>query len=1462
MGLFSWIKEKYYDNRLEKADNLVEQGSLSEAEEIYRDLLGKQERAVVNLADMFVNHSNKVEEKLSALKSIVELRDYTDENNGSDFEQKLSSHIDNIEKMSSEMFNKGRYHEAVLLIDAIGQYRKNKDLVEKKHKLHAYLAFSKSQQTSDYVKLLTETIDELKQYEKGKSADISYFIKSLKSKNRFVRIVHLLIPFLSIDIEYKKTAIESIVEVVLKKDDDIKNPSTLSSICPDKNLCAEAAQELVKLSHQAAKKSDFKTSVLYDDFASEFCSSDNQFNNSRCTHILEELSSRANAKEISKLLKTAKDLKLTSAQVDSLKSRISLIAQSAKPEDALEICRLFPLEKTFDSIYITKSEQLVSAGKNRFINENELLQIIKTNSDEDTFTDVISPFVGIKFFEKIFLDSAIAKIQRHKSTSFLEKYWGIKESPIYFEELIIPSSSIAKDFVKFISNKHKLFLHTKELRSTFCKSLDKLKDNTYAYSAAEYLIQKKCDINSYYITVALKETERKSLSQSLDVINHSLSVLLDEKLLNKKKQIIRLLIEEGNYDIAEREIKSLANVDKETETLCAELYYTHGKTAKEYNEKKDLFFLTLDVCEQGKVFPSFDSKKVGLLNEISKLAKLAYAEKRESEAYDVLSRIVSYSTYWLPLYIELRNNDLAKQETLGKKVRFTEESISQIVTCVPKTKEINSSLYFSLWDNYIDLLSEKQKSQPKDKAIESLQKVRSLIKDNCSEKYVAEKNENLTKELVKIEWSYATELEADLDFVNAIKLYEAVKSEKVSSYQGRSELRALICSIKANKVNATLEKRIYTALNIKSHESLKDDLAYRYAYYLLQNTRPGDAEKLLKKYLPNESTLLGLCESIYIKESEKYLTEFNQKIQEIAKGSMSVDAATSFLKEIDNYKARISNRLPDTTSKFESYKKKIESYILREMFYKEQYESLFEKLLSMYPKFMDNDNQFRNVAIAALGLVESGNAKGANLKYAISIWLSAVYTDRLFVKSLDYTSWDDDFTFTLQDSYGQTDEYDYDNLPENINFDEPVDNHNIAIKDVQESLSSRMETFIRDNYPKSEQFFNDEKDALNGLIDLNLDQDCIIASPYLSSKINKVKKSIKSSIDYDVEQGYDNKEDALKLGVTYGFTDSIYSDYSDAQQKVEQCKSSVKASLSTIRTAFASLPQIRSYSKLYASLKSFVSSRMNEDIKSQMDYKQFIDSYEIICKAFKEAPLSLSFSNYANGEIVRRLNNDEMQLRDGVGYMVRVYNIAPSSIQVKKNLEGMLQGLAIQAEQYNSSSDRAIVDRAVQNTGNVFKAVVEDARVQSKLSGIVAKVNGNSMSKDKALKEVYELYKTNPNNDRICENLVTLCDMCIMEYIIGDKWGSSSVKTILNALNNNKSAAFNRHKVKLAQSYSRIWNQIPYENRLLLSGGIGYGTSLNDKGLALKAGLDYYKKLGDVPSSRGLGGIFGTDLPF
>lgn len=1440
MGLISWIKGKYYDSRLDKADRLVSENSLDQAEEIYRSLLGNQDLAIVHIADMFVSHSQGVEGKLKTLKDIVDLQGYSNEQNRQDYERCLTTHLNNIESFANDRFRGESYHDAALLIDAIQTYRENNSAYdEKRHRYHAYLAFSKSQQTSFYDLFINETIAELNQYEQGRTSDIKAFVDLLKSKNRYSRIIKLLIPFLSLDEDFKNLAIDAVVNVVLKKDEDVKNPKKISEFCPDSSLCKDAANELVSLSASSAKKSDYKTSVLFDSFASEYFSSDNQFNNTRCVHVLEELSVRANATEVKQLLKMAKDLKLTDAQIDSLKMRIAKIAEKADPESAINISRLFISEKTFALIYINQAENLVSNGNQSKINDGELKQLINDNTDEDTIVDVLSPFVSISSLEKLFFDSAISKIKRHKSMSFLEIYWDIKESTIFFATLISPSSDIAKEVVKFVSDKHKKFLHTKELKSAFCKSLDSLNDNTYAYTASEYLIQKKCDVNSYYVTVSLNESKNKKLPDAISIINHSISVLSDKLLLERKKQIIRQLIKEKNFELSEKEAKSLVGVDNEVETLLAEVYYNRGKFASETSEKKECYYLVLGLCEDGEVNSSFKSSKEDVIKGLVLLSRNAYDSGKEQEAYEILDRIKGYQTYWLPLYIELRNRDFSKVSSLVQKIKFEEDTISQISESVENAKDIKDSSYYALWDSYIDLLYNKAKSQPKEKAIDSFVKVRTLLNAQCNSDYAKEKVDILTKDIVKLEWSCATELESDLEYDRAIALYEAVKSENLPSYKGRAELRSLICNVKSGTIDTSKEQRIFNALDLKSHESLKDDLAYRYACYLLQSTRPADAEKLLKKYLPNETSLLTLCENIYIKESEKFLLEFNKKIKSVIEGTMTVAEATSFLQEIDQYKAKISSKLTDTSSKFNSYKSKLESYILREMFNEEQYDKAFDKLIAMYPAYIENDNQFRNVAIAALGVVESGKAKEKILKYAISIWLSAVYTDRLFVKSLDYTSWDDDFTFTLQGSLGQTN--DYDNLPDNINFDDPVDNHNIAIKDVQVSLSSRMETFIRDNYPKYEQFFTDEKKALDDLMELNLDQDCITASPYLANQLSTVRKSIKEALDYEIGQGYGNDEDVLHLGVRYGLSGNEYSTYKEAQQLSESCKNSISGSLTTIRSAFSSLSEIRNFSKLYASLKSFVSSRMNEDIKSKLDYKKFIDVYEIICQSFNEAPLSLAFSNYANGEVVHRLNDDSMKERDGAVLLARVYKIAPSSIQVKQNLEGVLKALVRICVEDNRQADKQALKDAVQIAGPSYQKIVDWAM-------IVQKVNNDKMSKKDALNEVYKIYLNNKNDDDVCENLATLCDICIWEYVVGDSYQSYSVKSVLDKILQNRSTSFKNHSGTFASSFFKIMQGLSDENRM----SIMLGLNLNSKGQALRKGLAYFVSFspdGTIPDS-------------
>src|SRR5574344_2091231 len=141
---------------------------------------------------------------------------------------------------------------------------------------------------------------------------------------------------------------------------------------------------------------------------------------------------------------------------------------------------------------------------------------------------------------------------------------------------------------------------------------------------------------------------------------------------------------------------------------------------------------------------------------------------------------------------------------------------------------------------------------------------------------------------------------------------------------------------------------------------------------------------------------------------------------------------------------------------------------------------------------------------------------------------------------------------------------------------------------------------------------------------LNLDESFIMATPYLAKSNGRIHKSISDALDHDYEQNYDNNEDVLLSGVTYGLSNEVYSEYSNAQNALENCKKSLSGTVPNIRSAFSLISKVKEFDNLYSSLKSFVSTSLNDDIKADMDFKKFLDRYEIVCNALNDPAISLS----------------------------------------------------------------------------------------------------------------------------------------------------------------------------------------------------------------------------------------------
>lgn len=1448
MRLVSWIKTKYYNHKLSQADKFVVNGDFAQAQIIYESLLGRQPFAEVHLAKMLVNNASSVSEKLDVLKRLLELRQTVSEESYDDLNSTLNKYVFSIESLASSCFSAENYKDAVDLIVSIRDFRKGKQYYDKVNRYKAYYSFKTANteplQTSG---LFNDSVQYLISLSYAPVSEIKELIKILEKQYRFARGIKFLIQLQSVGNWIKDIIFDYIVNVISNNDSELKNVKHYSDFCSDKKICQESASDLYKRSSKKAQAKDYAAAVLYDSFILEYLSEDNAFNFDRCSHILEELSGRADALEIKNLWTLAQSLKLSPAQLSKLEKRINEIAVAANPDKAIAICHLYIGIPSFDKVYLEKALSLAKAGWE--IDVSELRRVINNQTDESSLPNTVAPFVAyLPILEKEFVAAAIIAIKQKGSTELLDKYWNVLNDSRFIEALINKSFAGWKKFAYHIAANHNRYLDKKDFIKVFCDSIRDTEDLVFILEISEKVLEGGKDIRDFYITIILKYSKSYSnVEKSLDLVNRGLLHVKDdshERLLLEKKRLISILVKAEKYDRAESEIKSILETDDESSTLLAELYCKRAEFSKDTEEKSNWLYKVLDLNEGYPLLERFNQSLQEALKNLCDIARTFCKSGDKGKAFGISDRISSYWSHWIPLYVSLREDTKESGATLNNTIKYDAETLKKIVSSCPSCKECDSSIFKSLWSGYTSLIIKKSQSQPHDKAIKSLSTLKKSILIYAPASFVSEKEQELTKLIIKLKWELANEYEHDLSFEDAITLYDEVVADKIQSYVNRAELRSLICHVKADNVDAATNCRIYEALQFRSYQAMREDLVFRFSCYLLEHARPSEAESLLRKFLPDEKPLLDICKNIYVKEAEVKLAEFNQFVKKLNDGRMTASEAVAFKASLRDYKKQIAGKLIDLSKEFVKFIPIIDAYILSKMFEEENYKGILDKLMQENPNYIEDDTDFRNIAIASLGLVESDIKGEAVLKRAIATCLTAIYSDRLFVKSLDYTTWDDKYEFTLDGSFGQTDYDNYDGLPENVNFNPPVDNANIAIKDVQNSLLTRLEASVRKYHPELEPFCKKEKDALDKIVELHLDKPFILASPQLCRTLASIRMSIERAFEYELEQGYDNREDVIALGSDYGFSGDEYSEYNKGYNALLFCKSALsERSTTTIDGAYTldKVSQIRKYKRLASELKSVVRTAMNADIKDKMNFKAFLNKYEVVCKTVRDTTLSLTCSNYVNGEVVHLLNDDKMDLRDGVEYMVRLYNISPNHEQVKNNLEGVLNNLAHKVEKDNLNSDRNALQKALRDLNGEF----DDSIV---LPTIIAKLNYNRIESYVALSQLYSLYNKKKNDSDVCDALVAVVKLCIHKYIIGNSYtGRSQVKAILNQLQSNRSAVFKEKAKLLAAEYLEIFKQLPPEAQMLMMGGFPIGTTtLNSQGLALREGLDYLKNLSDL----------------
>lgn len=1062
----------------------------------------------------------------------------------------------------------------------------------------------------------------------------------------------------------------------------------------------------------------------------------------------------------------------------------------------------------------------------------------------------------------------------------------------------------AKLLAEFVNDKYPFFKEVTEFlvewftvskqlvakQKEFCDCIFTFKDYSYALDIFERLNAKGMNVHTPYVAVILKAIPTLDADGKLQLINRGLSKFTDANLFQEKHDVATLLIINGDLDKAKSVLQELIGHHKDAEPSLALVAYKNYKKVQSLDKKEEYLTecLSFDTkhsnpFDQETYKPTFVKALKSFIHIIDKHVKT----DNISEARRLCLSLKSYSSDWYEKYLVIVAGYLSK-------IAASNEIAASIYSCFDTLsanevdiKNLNSDIIIGLWDSLFKAELTNAQEMTYEDSTSHLQKLCTYVSENCYADKEKELLKNITSELVAIHKKEGYKQEGAGNIDKAISSYNCLSSVGDVRSKTWAKIRTTICQLK--KGTSLKEKDVLNVLSYVGFAKEKKDLSYRYGIWLIKNTSAKNALDFIKEHLPNEDELIDICNNEYIVEAEASLAELNASIEDMTTGKMSLSDATKLASKIDSYDATISPYLKNVHSKIISLKESIQSYILSKSFEKGDYKLALKLLKDTGASWFLDDIYFRNVAIACLGIAENGLLNKLNYKEVISYWLTAVYRDQLFVQSLDYTSWDDSYTFTLYNSMGGSKEESFDTLPDNVNFDEAIKGTVISICEVQQSLLGRFEAAIESLDDFYRQFYDAQKDAMDSLVKLNLDHPCMIAAPYLANNTRKCINKIKGTLDYE----YDNyrNENTLKVGLMYNLTSGVYGDYKTATTAIDDCsKAILTKSVVQVNSAFcdSAIDSIREFPDLYSSFVVNLQNALSSLIKDEADYKTVMSLFIPICRLINDSTIAYMFGNHINQCVVGELNDEKLDLATGLEDMVSVYEVAKNCSRLKDNIGNVIEALIGKYVTEEKSTDLSTLKTVLSKTGREFEPNVEktlteqvvmvavisdhldsikglatisanseslrlrlshikdeaeEASINLQLSQIVDKVNNNKILYYSALQKVYSLYKVHQNNKRVCENLCTLVGMCIREYVIPDKVGKSTVMTIFDKLKYNKSTTYKSCASSLREERENILGSLPYEARRLLTGGTAYGSTLNAEGIRLKNALQLYLDL-------------------
>lgn len=635
--------------------------------------------------------------------------------------------------------------------------------------------------------------------------------------------------------------------------------------------------------------------------------------------------------------------------------------------------------------------------------------------------------------------------------------------------------------------------------------------------------------------------------------------------------------------------------------------------------------------------------------------------------------------------------------------------------------------------NYSRIKAEHQRNLKEAKLRDNLKYISGLVQTGIEDDFALLIGQH-HQYLARINYAYGMDCEKSKQFENAVSYYSIAHDYALQSastglaYDVKG--RTGICRLKSSERLEDISMPDIERASI----SIKTDFFYRYAITLVSNNRFTEAEKVLQAHLKHKSSqLIILYDIIKVKKQQHVLMlvkQLNTNLDALYEESFPIDKVKALYDSLEPLIIETQSILPEIAEKIVVLRPSLFNRLSEFYLSHRQFTKAIE-LISDFPNFWKNPELLKNMGISCYLIVADGLLSKDNYKKIVSGWLTAVFSDKVMLKSLENTSWDDAYKFTLVDSIGSNFEI-HDDAPDNINHDGASDT-NISIGAAQRELVTQFETLLQKNVTNSpwgheaEAFYYKEKEAIENIV-AALPCNILFAAPYFSKEYG-LSGVIISELNSDYLEYSDEK--SLVAGIPYivGNTDSNIRQYAAAKELVQQAVNAISNENVKVMRSLANdrrIEFIKKYEGLKTSTQELLYNTISRKIDEDDENELLLEIMEETIKLSPEADkLRYQYSNYVTSYCVSKINDEAIDNLKALSLMKNAYLQSPSNIKVCKNIITLIRFnlLDIMNEGTNKSSAiYSLLNAINSNKSETFKELSHElAKAKKDILGQLTK---------------------------------------------------------------------------------------------------------------------------------------------